>query len=404
MAVAPAWGFDKTSQTPWRSVAEAWGIGKDTGAKPRAESRFAPADVAVERLLPWHPTGEWGGFVRLLVCLALSVAIELGTIPVAAAVTAWLPPFLMAYVVLLTVAPQLVFVLRKPDLVIVLDILVITFIVMMSGDLRSPFLYLYYLAILEAAARMDLQQAFAAATATAATIALLWTWMGHGSPFGPNGVHIGAFVGGGFFLALYFGTLIQEGRTSARLARAYDTTLEGWSRALDLRDEETEGHTRRVAELTLRLARALGVPKPDLVHLWRGALLHDIGKMGIPDAILHKPGPLTEHETAVMRHHPVYAHELLSPIEYLRPALDIPYSHHEKWDGTGYPRGLKGEQIPLAARIFAVVDVWDALRWDRWYRSAWTLEQTRQYLREQTGTHFDPDIVNVFLRLVGDAQ
>ncbi|HLJ61827.1 MAG TPA: HD-GYP domain-containing protein [bacterium] len=404
MAVAPAWGFGKTSQTPSRSVAEAWGIGRGPRATPRNESRVAPPDVAAERVLPSNSTGEWGGFVRLLVCFALTVAIEMGTIPVTGSVIAWLPPFLVAYVVLLTVAPQMVPALRKPDLIIVLDIVVITFIVMMSGDLGSPFLYLYYLAILEAAARMDLKQAFAAATATAATIALLWTWMGQGSPLGPNGVHIGAFVGGGFFLALYFGTLIQEGRTSARLARAYDTTLEGWSRALDLRDEETEGHTRRVAELTLRLGRTLGLSKPDLVQLWRGALLHDIGKMGIPDAILHKPGPLTEHETAVMRHHPVYAYELLAPIEYLRPALDVPYGHHEKWDGTGYPRGLKGEQIPLAARIFAVVDVWDALRWDRWYRSAWTLEQTRQYLREQTGTHFDPHIVDVFLRMVEDTQ
>jgi putative nucleotidyltransferase with HDIG domain len=347
-------------------------------------------------------TGEWAGFVRLLVCVALAAGIKLGTIPVAETVALWLPPFMVAYVVVLTAMPRLAPALQKPDLLIVLDILVITFIVMMTGDLQSPFLYLYYLAILEAAARMDLQQAVAAAAATAATIALLWTWMGHETALGPSGVHIGVFVGGGFFLALYFGTLIQEGRASARLSHAYDTTLEGWSRALDLRDKETEGHTQRVAELALRLGRALGLPQADLVHLWRGALLHDIGKMGIPDGILHKPGPLTEQETAVMRHHPVYAYDLLAPIEYLRPALDVPYSHHEKWDGTGYPRGLRGEQIPLAARIFAVVDVWDALRWDRWYRSAWTLEQTRQYLREQAGAHFDPHIVNVFLRIVDE--
>jgi putative nucleotidyltransferase with HDIG domain len=364
----------------------------------------APAVVAADRLLTWPPTSEWGGFVRLLVCLALCAVIRLGAIPIAAPMTLWLPPLLVAYIILLTLAPRVVPALCKPDLVIVLDILVITFMVMASGDVRSPFLYLYYLAILEAAARMNLQQAVAAAAATAATVALLWTWMGHGNPLSPNGVHIGAFAGGGFFLALYFGTLIQEGRASARLASAYDTTLEGWSRALDLRDKETEGHTRRVAELALQLARALGVSQPDLVHLWRGALLHDIGKMGIPDDILRKPGPLTEQETAVMRYHPVYAYELLVPIEYLRPALDIPYCHHEKWDGTGYPRGLKGEQIPLAARIFAVADVWDALRWDRWYRSAWTLDETRRHFQEQAGAHFDPHIVDVFLRMVDNAR
>jgi PAS domain S-box-containing protein/putative nucleotidyltransferase with HDIG domain len=186
-------------------------------------------------------------------------------------------------------------------------------------------------------------------------------------------------------------------RSNLELMLAYDATLEGWSRALDLRDRETEGHTQRVAELALRLARTMGVPAERLEHVRRGALLHDIGKMGIPDGILLKPGPLTEVEWQVMRMHPVYARDLLYPITYLRQAIDIPYCHHEKWDGTGYPRGLKGEEIPLPARIFAVVDVWDALLSDRPYRTAWPKEKALGYLREQSGRHFDPNVVDVFL-------
>ncbi|MEX2030435.1 MAG: GAF domain-containing protein [Anaerolineales bacterium] len=188
-------------------------------------------------------------------------------------------------------------------------------------------------------------------------------------------------------------------RSNRELVLAYDTTLEGWSRALDLRDKETEGHTQRVAEMTARLARALGVNEADLVHIRRGALLHDIGKMGIPDHILHKPGPLTEEEWVIMRQHPGLAHDMLRPIVYLRPALDIPYSHHEKWDGTGYPQGLKAEQIPLAARIFAVADVWDALRSDRPYRKGWPAEKVLEHIRAEAGTHFDPRVVQVFLVL-----
>jgi putative nucleotidyltransferase with HDIG domain len=188
-------------------------------------------------------------------------------------------------------------------------------------------------------------------------------------------------------------------RSNADLALAYDRTLEGWSRALDLRDRETEGHSRRVTETTLHLARAVGVPEPDLVHIRRGALLHDIGKMGIPDAILLKPGPLTGEERAIMERHPVYAYDLLSPIDYLHPALDIPYGHHEKWDGTGYPRRLRGDEIPLAARIFAVADVWDALCSRRPYRPAWTKGRARQYIRTQAGKHFDPRVVQIFLRM-----
>jgi len=188
-------------------------------------------------------------------------------------------------------------------------------------------------------------------------------------------------------------------RMNVELMMAYDATIEGWSRALDLRDKETEGHTQRVTEMTVRLARTIGMHEEDIVHIRRGALLHDIGKMGVPDAILLKPGKLTDAEWEVMRKHPVYAYALLSPITFLRPALDIPYCHHEKWDGTGYPRGLKGDLIPLAARLFAVADVWDALRSDRPYRAGWPEEKVRAYLREQTGTHFEPEAMEVFLKV-----
>jgi PAS domain S-box-containing protein len=189
-------------------------------------------------------------------------------------------------------------------------------------------------------------------------------------------------------------------RSNLELQLAYDTTIEGWSRALDLREHETELHSARVAEMTERLARALGVSEAGLVHIRRGALLHDIGKMGVPDSILLKPGKLTEEEWAVMRRHPQQAYDLLAPITFLRPALDIPYCHHERWDGAGYPRQLKGEAIPLAARLFAVADVFDALTSDRPYRPALSKEEAIQYIREQSGRHFDPQVVEAFLDVV----
>jgi len=191
---------------------------------------------------------------------------------------------------------------------------------------------------------------------------------------------------------------------NSRLLQAYDATIEGWAYALDLKDEETEDHSRRVTTLTLRMAKNCGMTEEELVHVRRGALLHDIGKMGIPDRILLKPGKLTDEEWGIMRKHPIYAFQMLSPISYLRPALDIPYCHHEKWDGTGYPRGLKGNQIPLAARIFAIVDVYDALTSDRPYRKAWTVEDTLDYISNLSGTHFDPDIVKVFNELIAEAE
>jgi PAS domain S-box-containing protein/putative nucleotidyltransferase with HDIG domain len=189
-------------------------------------------------------------------------------------------------------------------------------------------------------------------------------------------------------------------RSHMELMMAYDSTLEGWSRALDLRDKETEGHTQRVTQLTVKLAEKLGIEGQSLVAVRRGALLHDIGKMGVPDRILLKPGPLTDEEWVIMRKHPVYAFEMLSPIQYLKESIDIPYCHHEKWDGSGYPRGLKGEMIPLSARIFAIVDVWDALSSDRPYRKAWPQEKVLRHIREGAGTHFDPRIVEQFIELI----
>jgi putative nucleotidyltransferase with HDIG domain len=190
-------------------------------------------------------------------------------------------------------------------------------------------------------------------------------------------------------------------RSNIELSLAYDATIEGWARALELRDKETEGHTQRVTELTLVLAQSMGIREQELVHVRWGALLHDIGKVGIPDQILHKPGPLSGEERQQMQLHPVLAYEMLWPIEFLRVAIDIPYYHHEKWDGSGYPHGLQGEQIPLAARIFAVVDVWDALRNERPYKPAWPAAKALEHIRSEAGTHFDPRVVELFAQVVG---
>jgi PAS domain S-box-containing protein len=192
--------------------------------------------------------------------------------------------------------------------------------------------------------------------------------------------------------------------SNQELVQAYDTTLEGWARALELRDRETEGHTRRVTDLTMRLAKYMGISDSEFVSMRRGVLLHDIGKMGVPDHILKKTGSLTPLEWNEMRQHPVYAYNLLSPITYLQDALDIPYCHHEHWDGSGYPRGLKGEQIPLSARIFSVVDIWDALLSDRPYRNAWLREKVIEYLQQISGTYLDPQIVEVFLKMIAEDE
>jgi len=189
-------------------------------------------------------------------------------------------------------------------------------------------------------------------------------------------------------------------RSNQELFQAYDATIEGWSHALDLRDKETEGHTQRVTELTMELARKFGFSEEQLINIRWGALLHDIGKMGVPDSILLKPDKLTEAEWEIMRKHPTFAFEMLSPIVYLKSSLDIPYCHHEKWDGSGYPRGLKGDVIPLAARLFAVVDVWDAVTSNRPYRMAWSNEEAIEYVKEQSEKFFDPKVVNVFLNMI----
>jgi putative two-component system response regulator len=198
--------------------------------------------------------------------------------------------------------------------------------------------------------------------------------------------------------------LIQERaklrEANAQLLAAYEATIEGLSHALDLRDRETEGHSQRVTQLTIKIAQALSIPDEEIMHIRRGALLHDVGKIGIPDSILHKADILTAEEWTIMRKHPQLAYDMLYPIEYLHPALDIPLNHHEKWDGTGYPRGLKGEQIPIVARLFAVVDVWDALTSDRPYRPAWSEQEALLYIREQSGKHFDPQVVELFFNAV----
>jgi HD-GYP domain-containing protein (c-di-GMP phosphodiesterase class II) len=227
------------------------------------------------------------------------------------------------------------------------------------------------------------------------------------SSFTPDHEWIDFFetVAGQAAMAVDNGRMFEDlQRSMLDLHLAYDTTIEGWSRALDLRDKETEGHTRRVTEMTVQIARMAGMSEAQLVQVKRGALLHDIGKMGVPDHILLKPGQLTEDEWIVMRKHPTYAYELLRPIEYLRDALDIPYCHHEKWDGSGYPRGLKGTEIPLAARLFAVVDIWDAIRSDRPYRKGWDEARSLEFIRSASGTHLDPRAVELFMRVVGEVK
>jgi HD-GYP domain-containing protein (c-di-GMP phosphodiesterase class II) len=188
--------------------------------------------------------------------------------------------------------------------------------------------------------------------------------------------------------------------SNAELTLAYDKTIEGWSRALDLRDKETEGHSRRVTAMTFKLAKQMGIKQPELAHICRGAMLHDIGKVAIPDSILLKPGPLNDEEWTIMRRHPLIAVELLTSIDHLVPALDIPRSHHEKWNGMGYPDHLAGEDIPIAARLFAIVDVYDALTSDRPYRSAWSQTETMKYISDQSGAHFDPLVVPAFIEMM----
>ncbi len=225
----------------------------------------------------------------------------------------------------------------------------------------------------------------------------------HRAPFAADEEWLAFFrlIAGQTAIAIENAVLLSDlQRSNVELSLAYDATIEGWVTALDLRDEETQGHSRRVTEMTEKIGGAMGFGEEDLVHIRRGALLHDIGKLSIPDGVLLKPGKLAEEEWVIIRRHPQLAFDMLSPIAYLRPALNIPYCHHEKLDGSGYPRGLKGEQLPLAARIFAVVDVYDALTSDRPYRAAWNREKTLEYIKSLAGTHFDPEVVTLFLSAI----
>ena len=219
--------------------------------------------------------------------------------------------------------------------------------------------------------------------------------------FGEQDIELAKVFGGHAAIALENASLIDKiQQSNLELLNAYASTLEGWVRALDLRHKETEGHTQRVTQMTMQLAVIWDCPQEEMEHIQRGALLHDIGKIAIPDEILLKPGRLNEQEWGIMRQHPVYAYQFLSPIPYLQPALHIPHHHHERWDGSGYPDGLQGTGIPLPARLFAVVDVWDALSSDRVYRQAWPRDDVLHYLEHNAGTYFDPAVVEVFLSIV----
>jgi putative nucleotidyltransferase with HDIG domain len=191
-------------------------------------------------------------------------------------------------------------------------------------------------------------------------------------------------------------------RTNDELMLAYDSTMEGWVQSLELRNKEQKGHSLRVAQMTIQLASRLGIRTTELEHIRRGALLHDVGKLGVPESILLKPGPLTDEEWVEIRKHPESAAGLIKQIGFLRRAMDIPLYHHEKWDGTGYPSQLKGAEIPMAARIFAVIDVWEALTSPQPYRPAWSFSQAKHYIEDQSGKHFDPQVVSEFLRALED--
>jgi PAS domain S-box-containing protein/putative nucleotidyltransferase with HDIG domain len=226
-------------------------------------------------------------------------------------------------------------------------------------------------------------------------------WVGKSQEIPESEEHLLASIADIIANALLRTTLHEQTLKDAlEITHAYDTTLEGWAHALELRDQETVVHSQNVVEMTIELARVMGVAENEIDNVRRGALLHDIGKMGIPDSVLLKPGTLNEREWEIMRRHPEYGYKLLEPIEYLLPAIDIPYCHHERWDGTGYPRGLQAEEIPLVARIFAIVDVWDALLTDRPYRKAWDIDQACRYLQDQAGKHFDPQVVDAFMHSI----
>ncbi len=224
-----------------------------------------------------------------------------------------------------------------------------------------------------------------------------------GSGFSEDQLHYAEALASQAAVAIRNAHLFSElTRADIELVRSYDATIEGWSRALELRDHDTEGHTLRVTEMSLRLGAAMRLSEEELKQMRRGALLHDIGKVAIPDSVLLKPMPLNAEERQIMNRHPEYAKSMLENIAFLTPAMDIPYCHHEKWDGSGYPQGLKEKEIPLSARIFAIVDVWDALTHDRPYHRAWPKEEVKRYLKSTSGLHFDPIVVSSFLQMISD--
>ncbi|HPD80938.1 MAG TPA: HD domain-containing phosphohydrolase [Spirochaetia bacterium] len=224
-----------------------------------------------------------------------------------------------------------------------------------------------------------------------------------GEPFTEEQIHFSEALVSQSAVAIHNAQIFFRLKEADReLLNSYDATIEGWSKALEMRDHETEGHTLRVTDMTITLARRVGLPEEDIVHIRRGALLHDIGKVAIPDSILLKPEPLTPEERIIMNKHPEYAKRMLSDITFLLPALDIPYCHHEKWDGTGYPRGLKEDKIPIAARIFSIIDVWDALIHNRPYHRAWNYKEAYEYIKSLSGSHFDPEIVQEFLAMLNE--
>ncbi|OGE73677.1 MAG: hypothetical protein A3I07_01665 [Candidatus Doudnabacteria bacterium RIFCSPLOWO2_02_FULL_42_9] len=250
------------------------------------------------------------------------------------------------------------------------------------------------------------QREAANSTLLIAVIAIIATYQGFGPfvktyPVDTHVMLLGYLIVIAITTLFLASTVAERNRSKIKLSQAYEHALEGWSKALDLRDKETEGHTLRVAELTVKLAEKVGVSRREQAYIRRGALLHDIGKMAIPDNVLYKPGPLSEEEWIIMRKHPLYATQFLEGFEYSDTIKDIPYCHHEKFDGTGYPRGLKGKDIPICARIFAIADVWDAMRSDRPYRSSLNDKEAIEHMLSLSGTHFDPDILKVFLEMIG---